>query len=190
MSVAEAEELGNPEDERCGAYYYQPVGQAEGDDGEESSAELDDEYLTDQDKTYGKEEAAAVSEMERRLSALEGAGIEHVPELHEHEHGEEYRELIRRKSSIGTDGDVSYLSERSQSGMLEVIEEDEQNGCEQQSDRYDVAPHRACDDERRAAARLVAHDALRRRQRRERHSCKSVHDEVYPQHLRDRKSVV
>ena len=61
---------------------------------EEFRADIDDEYLPDEDDGGDQDEAAAVLKPERRGAGVVGAGVEHVPELEHDEDGEEEAQLI------------------------------------------------------------------------------------------------
>lgn len=81
----EADKLADPEYERGRADYYYPVDKFERLDIKEIASYRHDKYLTQKDKQRYQSETAAPLEVEGRTSGLEGAGVEHIPELEEDE---------------------------------------------------------------------------------------------------------
>ena len=154
---------------------------------EHGTAEGDNQNLTDEDETCNREETAAAFEVEGTAVGHEGSGVEHVPELDEHEESEEEAQFKRRESlSVGGAG--GWIQQVGASGDVVVLQEnqqDEQQGGEDDSHASNHPCHRAVDDEVGAGARCFVHDVSRGRQRCQCHGCKSVHDEVHPQHLRN-----
>ena len=71
--------------------------------------------------------------------------------------------------------------------MLEYIQHSKQHQEEEAAHTYNLTKHRLVEDKRIAVTRLVFHHALGWRQGGESHGCEGVHDEVYPQHLRNHK---
>ncbi len=92
--------LANPKDNGGGGYDNDPVGEAKWNDAEEAAAEGDDKYLSEKDQDSGEEEASAVFEMQSGAPCGKRACIEHIPELEEHEGGEEELQLIVGKSGV------------------------------------------------------------------------------------------
>lgn len=86
----EAGEFAEPEDEGGGGDDEEPVGEAQGGDVEERTAKLHYEDLPGKDKGGYEQEASTTAEMECGAACGECACVEHVPELHEYEHGEEH----------------------------------------------------------------------------------------------------
>ncbi len=69
--------------------------------------------------------------------------------------------------------------------MLEVLQQAEQEGHEQDAHAQNVPAHGAGDDVVRRLARRLLHHAFVRRQRGQGQRGEGVHDEVDPEHLRD-----
>ena len=78
-------------------------------------------------------------------------------------------------------GHLSYIR------MFQYIQESQECEEENATKRADAYPHVARNDECVAVAWLVVHHLLRWWQRGQCHCCKSIHNEIYPQHLRNRE---
>ena len=124
-----------------------------------------------------------------------GLGIEDVPKLHEHENGEEQRQLLRRKlttymmeveitDKIITEGKVGHGVHAT---MHKILDETEQHRHKQNTNAKNATSHILSDNEGIARARLVVQHAMVGRQRGQSHGRKGIHDEVNPQHLRHGK---
>ena len=140
-AVKRANSFPDPEYYR-GAYDdYQPVGEQQRRHVEELPAKFNDQYLTDEDYRGYQQETAAALEMERRATCGECAGVEHVPELEEHEDGEEERQLVGRHARVGANCQAANLGERRQRRAVEIVEQAYQHREKCQSRADDRAPH-------------------------------------------------
>ena len=165
----------------------QPVGHGERRDVEHLATDADNDDLPYEDDHGDQAEPAALAQgVESRMPCGERAGIEHVPELEQHEDREEYALLVCREfdAHFAVSGCPGEVGERRDVGLLHHDEQPDEQGGEEHAHADYAAPHGRADDEVFTPARLVAHDVHRGRQRGQRHGSKGVHDQVYPQHLR------
>ena len=79
------------------------------------------------------------------------------------------------------------VREASDVGIFEGHQEGEEDAEEHDSRAQYAAPHRVVDDEAFPVSRFLVHHPACRRQRCQRHGREGVHDQVDPQHLRDRQ---
>ena len=104
-------------------------------------------------------------EMEGAASRLEGPGTEEIEEMGHHEDGEEERLLVAGQSVGRSEAHVEQVHETRDAGVLENIEQHEEQDEEAAAHTQDIFIHRAGEDEALAVSRLVPHHALRGRQR-------------------------
>lgn len=93
-AVEEAGEFADEQHGRCAHHYYQPVERLEGLEVEHLTAKGHYQYLAEEYEHGYQQEAAAAFEAQGRVARGKGARVEHVPELHHHECGEEYARLV------------------------------------------------------------------------------------------------
>ena len=117
----------------------------------------------------------------------EGAGVEHVPQLEQHEDGEKQALFVAREQPAAV---MRGREEGGEGGDIEISEIfcQSHQDCRKQQPRAEQAfPHGAGDDEVVAAARLLVHYLSRGRQGGKRHGGEGVHNDVHPEHLRHRE---
>lgn len=74
------------------------VGDFQGADVEHRASDVNYRYLTDQNNGERREEDQTVAGVVKsRVAARESAGVEEVPELQEHKHCEEHRQVVGRQ---------------------------------------------------------------------------------------------
>ena len=111
---------------------------------------------------------------EGRMVGAKHLSIEKVPPLKQNKDCEEFGEF--------KDGDALQPPH-----LLNQPKQGEENEEEKNADDGYTPPHAWRNDKGVTRTRLVVHHFTRRRQRRQRHSRKSIHDEVNPKYLRHRK---
>lgn len=147
---------------------------------EEVEADLCDEQLPGDYYGDYSPETAAHGQTEDALAGLEGARVEHVPEVGPHEDGEEQRGLIgchfgwracRPPESAG-----EKLWDRGDVGVVEEPVEEDGDGEEDNAYGCQLDAHRARQYRGLARSGTVEHHLLGGRERREGHGAESIHD--------------
>ena len=107
------------------------------------------------------------------MNGAQRLGIEQVPELQHHESSEEYREFMVLYTWVCT--------------IFAIYQHRKHQDEERDSAKENAVRHLARDDEIGLLARFLLHHLMRRRQRSECHSGKSIHNQIDPKNLRHRK---
>ena len=136
----------------------EPVGDAKGRDTEHAAAEGDDDDLTCENERGNQQETAGGGNVrEGGMVRGEGAGVEHVPQLEQHEEREEEAFFIAREQPAAV---MRGREEGGEGGDIEKYEIfcQSHQDCRKQQPRAEQAfPHGAGDDKVVATARLLVH---------------------------------
>lgn len=93
MMVNKAENFANEKDDGSAGNDNHPIDKGERSDIEQVAANTDNENLPDENQRDDAQERLATPEIESGFARIEGASVEHVPELEHHKYGEENTEL-------------------------------------------------------------------------------------------------
>lgn len=136
----------------------EPVGEAERGNAEHAAAEADDDDLPHKDERgYQQETAGGGNVGEGGMVGGEGAGVEHVPQLQQHEDGEEEALFVAREQPAAVMRGREEGGEGGDIEISEIFSQSHQQGGEEQTRAEQALPHGAGDDEVIAVARLLAH---------------------------------
>lgn len=137
-----AQQLAEPEDDAGGGDDDEPVGQAQGRDAEHAASERHYKYLPYGHDGQNQQKLAAMGKMQGRTAGGIGAGVEEVPELHEHEDGEEEAQLIGRELALRAELQVQQVRQLRDFRMAEDIKQPGERREHCQTGNNDKAPHR------------------------------------------------
>ena len=93
MMVNKAENFANEKDDGSAGNDNHPIDKGERRDIEQVATNTDNQNLPDENQRNNAQERLAILEIESGFARIEGARIEHVPELEHYKQGEENAEF-------------------------------------------------------------------------------------------------